>query len=69
MFLFETLSRENCVAFLILSVLSFAAFIVLFVFALTSAKNKSLYFIASLSPLLMYYLYLMWYSMCVSSLK
>ena len=69
MYLFDTLSRENCVFFLILSVISFAAFIVLFLFAVVSPKNKLALLVGSLSPLVMYYIYLLYYSMCVNSLK
>ncbi len=66
--LFDTLSRENCVFFLILSVISFAIFVVMFVTAIVSTK-KMAYFIGSLSPLVMYYIYLLYYSMCINSLK
>lgn len=66
--LFDTLSKDNCVFFLILSVISFAIFVVMFISAIVSTK-KLAYFIASLSPLVMYYIYLLYYSMCVNSLK
>jgi|LauGreDrversion4_2_1035121.scaffolds.fasta_scaffold38936_4 hypothetical protein len=66
--LFDTLSKENCVFFLILSIISFALFVVMFVTAIVSTK-KLPYFIASLTPLVFYYIYLLYYSMCVNSLK
>jgi hypothetical protein len=66
--LFDTLSKENCIVFLILSVISFALFLVLFVTAIVSTKKMG-YFIASLTPLVLYYFYLLYYSMCVNSLK
>lgn len=64
---FDTLPKEHCVFFLILSVISFAGFVVMFIFALLFRKPA--FFLASLSPLLMYYFYLLYYSMCVNSLK
>ena len=50
------------------SSISFAVFVVMFVTAIVSTK-KMAYFIGSLSPLVMYYIYLLYYSMCVNSLK
>jgi hypothetical protein len=65
---FDNLSREHCIFFLILSIFAFAAFVVLLGMALF-AKNKLLYVGMSLSPLIVYYIYLLFYSMCVNSLK
>ena len=65
---FDTLPREHCVFFLIISVFAFAAFIVLFVMAMF-AKQKVMFFIMSLAPLVGYYVYLLLYSMCVNSIK
>jgi len=64
---FDTLPKEHCVFFLILSVMSFAGFIVMFILALLSRKPA--FFMASLTPLVFYYIYLLYYSMCVNSLK
>lgn len=64
---FDTLPKEHCVFFLILSVFAFAAFVVMIIVALIFRKPA--FFVASLSPLLMYYFYLLYYSMCVNSLK
>ena len=67
-FFFDTLPRENCIFFLILSVWAFAAFVILLLMAMF-AKNKLLYVGMSLTPLILYYIYLLFYSMCVNSLK
>jgi len=65
--IFDELTKENCVFFLILSILSFASFLILLFFAFTKKPTWQLVSL-SISPLVMYYVYLLLYSMCVSSL-
>jgi hypothetical protein len=67
-YFFDTLPKEQCVFFLIISVVAFAAFIVMFIAAMLS-KNKVMNGFLSLFPLFTYYLYLFFYSMCVNSVK
>jgi hypothetical protein len=65
--IFDELTKENCVFFLILSILSFASFLILLFFAFTKKPTWKLVSL-SISPLVMYYMYLLLYSMCVRSL-
>jgi hypothetical protein len=65
--IFDQLSKENCVFFLLLSILSFASFLVLLFFAFTKKPTWKLVSLA-ISPLVAYYMYLLLYSMCVRSL-
>jgi uncharacterized Tic20 family protein len=69
--LFGPMGKENCVVFQIVSVFSFVMFITLLVLGVLHAKkNKSAMAIVGLvtSPLAMYYIYRLLYSMCIGAL-
>lgn len=68
--LFSPLGVSNCTFFYLVSVLSFAMFIVILVMGFfKKIKNWSVYLMAALSPLVSYYMYRLFYSMCTASLK
>jgi hypothetical protein len=67
-YFFDTLPKEQCVFFLVISVVAFAAFVVMFAAAMFS-KNKLANALVAVIPLFTYYLYLLFYSVCVNSLK
>ena len=68
--LFSPLGISNCTFFYFVSVLSFAMFIIVLVMGFfKKIKNWSVYLMAALSPLVSYYIYRLFYSMCVGTLK
>jgi len=68
--LFSPLGVSNCTFFYLVSVLSFAMFVVVLVMGLfKKIKNWSVYLMTALSPLISYYIYRLFYSMCIVSLK
>ena len=69
--LFGPIGKDNCVIFQIVSIFSFVMFITLLVLGVLHAKkNKSAMAIIGLvtSPLVMYYVYRLLYSMCIGAL-
>ena len=67
--LFTPLHREHCLFFYVLSVLSFALFVVTMAIGLFSKHNKwKILLLASITPLLGYYVYRLLFSMCNASL-
>jgi hypothetical protein len=68
--LFSPLGASNCTFFYLVSVLSFAMFVIIVVMGMfKKIKNWSTYLMAALSPLVSYYMYRIFYSMCNASLK
>ena len=68
--LFSPLGASNCTFFYLVSVLSFAMFVIILVMGMfKKIKNWSTYLMAALSPLVSYYMYRIFYSMCNASLK
>ena len=68
--LFSPLGASNCTFFYLVSVLSFALFVIILVMGMyKKIKNWSTYLMAALSPLVSYYMYRIFYSMCNASLK
>jgi hypothetical protein len=68
--LFSPLGASNCTFFYLVSVFSFILFLIVLVSGLMKkTKYWSMYLIASLTPLLTYYIYRIFYSMCVVTLK
>jgi hypothetical protein len=68
--LFSPLGASNCTFFYLVSVFSFILFVIVLVSGLMKkTKYWSMYLIASLTPLLTYYIYRLFYSMCVVTLK
>lgn len=65
--IFDELSKDNCVFFLILSIFSFVAFLLILFTGIKGKPNWKL-IMASTTPLISYYIYLLLYSMCVRSL-
>ena len=69
--LFGPMGKDNCVVFQVVSVFSFIMFItILLLGVLNAKKHKSvLAFIGVItSPLAMYYIYRLFFSMCIGSL-
>jgi len=66
--LFSPLGKENCLVFYLLSVLMFVIFVVAIVSALFMKNGRVNMMMASLSPLVAYYMYRLLYSMCEKSL-
>jgi hypothetical protein len=68
--LFSPLDRGNCLFFYILSILSFALFVVTMATALFSETKKwKVMLLASATPFLSYYVYRLLFSMCNASLS
>ena len=68
--LFSPLGASNCTFFYLVSLLSFAMFVIILVMGMfKKIKNWSTYLMAALSPLVSYYMYRLFYSMCNASLK
>jgi hypothetical protein len=68
--LFSPLGASNCTFFYLVSVLSFAMFVIIVVMGMfKKIKNWSTYLMAALSPLVSYYTYRIFYSMFNASLK
>ena len=69
--IFGPIGRENCVVFQVVSVVCFIMFLMILLAGVMNAKkNKSFFAIvaAVTSPLAMYYIYRLLYSMCIGSL-
>ena len=69
--LFGPLGKENCVVFQIVSVFSFVMFLILLVLGIMSAKKNKAFLgviLGATSPLVLYYIYRLLYSMCLGSL-
>ena len=67
--LFSPLNRDHCLFFYVMSVLSFALFVVTLAVALFSQHKKwKLMLLASASPFVAYYVYRLLFSMCNASL-
>ena len=70
-YFFGPIGRDNCVVFQLVSMISFVMVIVLLLIGIMSAKkNKSYLAIIGVitSPLAMYYIYRLLYSMCLGAL-
>jgi hypothetical protein len=68
--LFSPLGASNCMFFYLVSVLSFAMFVIILVMGMfKKIKNWTTYLMAAISPLVSYYMYRLFYSMCNASLK
>ena len=68
--LFSPLDRGHCLFFYILSILSFALFIITVAVALFGETKKwKLMLMASATPFLSYYVYRLLFSMCNASLS
>ena len=67
--LFTPLSKNNCLFFYLMAVLSFALFVVTIAYGIFSKKQawQSLA-LACAAPLITYYVYRLLFSMCVNSL-
>ena len=68
--LFSPLSVSHCNFFYLVSIISFVFFVVA-VFSGLMKKNKNwqVYMLAVVSPLVSYYIYRLFYSMCQGSLR
>jgi len=67
--LFDQLSKENCLFFYVLSVISLILFVATIVIGLLKKKRKIMATVlVSLTPLVSYYMYRLLYSMCNNSL-
>jgi uncharacterized membrane protein len=61
---------SNCTFFYLVSVLTFINFIIVLVMGFfKKIKNWPVYLFAVLSPLISYYMFRIFYSMCTASLK
>ena len=69
MSLFSPLGASNCTFFYLVSVLSFIMFVIILVMGFfKKIKNWTVYLMAAISPLVSYYIYRLFYSMCTASL-
>lgn len=66
--LFSPLGKDNCVFLYYVSVISFFLFLFVLGMALYHKDNRMKMLLASLSPLVSYYLYRILYSMCEKTL-
>jgi len=69
--LFGPIGKDNCVVFQVVSVICFIMFLMILLVGVMNAKrNKSFFALvaAMTSPLAMYYVYRLLYSMCLGSL-
>ncbi len=67
--LFGVLSRENCIFFYIMSIISLILFVLTLIAGIFYSKSKlSIVLMSSLGPLVTYYMYRLFYSMCEQSL-
>jgi membrane protein implicated in regulation of membrane protease activity len=67
--LFSVLPKENCLFFYILSVISLLTVGITIIVGLTGTKTKwKIVLLSVISPLVMYYTYRLFYSMCEGSL-
>jgi type IV secretory pathway VirB6-like protein len=68
--LFSVMGKENCLFFYILSIISLVLFAITIVTGIFYTKNKlSVVLLSSLGPLVTYYMYRLFYSMCEQSLQ
>jgi hypothetical protein len=68
--LFSPLGASNCMFFYLVSVFSFAFFLILLVMGMfKKIKYWSVYLLAAVSPLISYYVYRLHYSVCTAALK
>jgi type IV secretory pathway VirB6-like protein len=67
--LFGVLPRENCLFFYIMSIISLLLFVLSLVVGIFYSKSKvQVVLMSSLGPLITYYMYRLFYSMCEQSL-
>jgi hypothetical protein len=67
--LFSVMGKENCMFFYILSIISLGLFVLTIITGIFYTKNKlSVVLLSSLGPLVTYYMYRLFYSMCEQSL-
>tara|TARA_B100000524_G_scaffold269206_1_gene147992 strand:- start:6148 stop:6408 length:261 start_codon:yes stop_codon:yes gene_type:complete len=68
--IFGPLKREHCIFFKIVSIVFLSLFIIFLIGIIVSLKELKLkILIGAFFPLLVYYIYRLFYSICVSSLK
>jgi hypothetical protein len=68
--LFGVLSKENCMFFYILSIISLVLFALTIITGIFYSKDKlQVVLLSSLGPLVTYYMYRLFYSMCEQSLQ
>jgi hypothetical protein len=68
--LFSVMGKENCMFFYVLSIISLVLFAITIVTGIFYTKNKlSVVLLSSLGPLVTYYMYRLFYSMCEQSLQ
>ena len=67
--LFTPLDRNHCSFFYVLSVLSFALFVITLAIGIFSQNKKwKILLLASITPFVSYYVYRLLFSMCTASL-
>ncbi len=67
--LFGVLPRENCLFFYIMSIISLLLFVLTLIVGIFYSKSKlKVVLMSSLGPLVTYYMYRLFYSMCEQSL-
>jgi len=67
--LFGVLPKENCLFFYIMAVISLLLFVLTLIVGIFHSKNKlNVVLMSSLGPLITYYMYRLFYSMCEQSL-
>ena len=67
--LFGVLSRENCLFFYVMSIISLILFVLTLIVGIFYSKSKlQVVLMSSLGPLVTYYMYRLFYSMCEQSL-
>jgi hypothetical protein len=68
--LFSVLSKENCLFFYAMSVISLVLFVLTIIAGIFYSKSKlSVVILSSTGPLVTYYMYRLFYSMCEQSLQ
>lgn len=68
--LFTPLERDHCLFFYVLSVLSFALFVITMAVGIFSQNKKwKILLLASVTPFVSYYVYRLLFSMCTASLN
>jgi|UniRef100_A0A6C0BA96 hypothetical protein len=67
--LFGVLPRENCLFFYALSIISLVLFVLTIIVGIFDSKSKlKVVLLSSIGPLVTYYMYRLFYSMCEQSL-
>ena len=67
---FSVLSKENCLFFYVMAVISLVLFVLTIVTGIFYSKSKlSVVILSSTGPLVTYYMYRLFYSMCEQSLQ